>query len=150
MLIHYSIASFELLERRMTAAEKQELYDVFFRMGYRMHLQGLPPDYIDWLPLRNKHLQEDLAKSEYTTDLFKQYKKNLGAFRYKILWEGQKLVVPERVKELLQMAPLSLATPLLGAYKVSRKVKLDWFLKSIILPSEYKAQIKDLDIPPGA
>ena len=148
MLIHYSIAAFELLERRMTPLEKQELYDVFYRMGTRMNLQSLPPHYVDWLPLRAQHLQEDLARSEYSIDLFKQYKKHLGPFRYKILWEGQKLVVPQRVLRLLGMNPLSLATPLLGIYKISRRVKLDWFLKNLILPSEYKMQIKDLDLHP--
>lgn len=150
MLIHYSIAAFELLERQMTAAEKQELYDVFYRMGTRMHLKDLPSQYIDWLPLRNKHLVEDLAKSEYSMDLFRQYKKHLGSFRYKILWEGQKLVVPPRVAMLLKMDALSLASPLLSVYKASRRVKLDWFLKSLILPSAYKSEIKDLDIHPAS
>lgn len=148
MLIHYSIAAYELLERAMTAGEKQELYHVFYRMGTRMHLQGLPEYYVDWLPIRDKHLEEDLAKSDYSTHLFMQYKKHLGLFRYKILWEGQKLVVPARVKKLLDMNSISLAAPLLGVYKVSRRAKLDWFLKSMILPSKYKSQIKDLDIHP--
>src|SRR5215218_3518571 len=32
MLIHYSIASFELLERKMNAPEKEELFHVFYRV----------------------------------------------------------------------------------------------------------------------
>src|SRR5688500_6176099 len=50
MLIHYSIASYELLERKITAAEKEEVYNVFFRLGTRMGLNDLPTNYIDWIP----------------------------------------------------------------------------------------------------
>src|SRR6218665_379603 len=90
MLIHYSIASYELLERKLTAAEKEELYNVFYRVGYRMGLSELPLNYIQWLPVRESHLEENLKASKYTFDLFRQYKKNLGWFRYKILIESQK------------------------------------------------------------
>ena len=41
MLIHYSIASFELLERKLTSLEKEEVYNVFYRFGQRMQLKGL-------------------------------------------------------------------------------------------------------------
>jgi hypothetical protein len=34
-------------------------------------------------------------------------------------------------------------------YKVSRLMKMDWLLKNILLPSDYKEQIKALDIYPG-
>src|SRR5689334_2001523 len=39
MLIYYSQASFELLERKLTNAEKEEIFDVFYRVGDRMGLQ---------------------------------------------------------------------------------------------------------------
>lgn len=148
MLIHYSIASFELLERKLTDAEKEELFDVFYRMGTRMNLKGLPTSYTEWTLMHKEHLQQDLVKSHYTVDLYKQYKKHLGAFRYWILIESQKLVVPARVSELLNLGKISWVSPLLWTYKLSRKVKLDWFLKSILLPPAYKKQIKDLDIVP--
>jgi hypothetical protein len=90
---------------------------------------------------------EDLQKSEYTADLFRQYKKHLGAMRFKILIEGQKLVVPDRVRELLQFNDFSLLTPVVPLYKISRLMKMDWLLKNIILPSEYKDQINELDVP---
>src|SRR5687768_5824799 len=77
MLIHYSIASYELLERKLTAAEKQEAYDVFYRMGTRMNIGALPSYYVDWLPMREQHLKNDLVLSDYSLDLFKQYKKHL-------------------------------------------------------------------------
>ena len=88
----------------------------------------------------------DLKKSDYTVDLFKQYKKHLGAMRFKVLIEGQKLVVPDRVKELLNFSDFSLLTPVVPVYKVSRLMKMDWLLKNILLPSDYKDQINELDV----
>lgn len=146
MLIHYSIAAYELLEEKLTDAEKEEVYNVFYRVGVRMGLEGLPPNYIEWLPVRNTHLISDLKKSEFTDDLFKQYKKHLGAMRFKVLIEGQKLVVPERVMKLLHLNDFSLLTPIIPIYKFSRMIKLDGLLKNILLPTDYKEQIKELDV----
>ena len=145
MLIYYSIASFELMERKLTVQEKEDLYNVFYRLGDRMGLKGLPANFDEWLIIRNEHLQQDLERSNYSIDLYKQYKKHLGAIRFKILLQAQMLVAPERVNELLELGKISLLAPLLFFYKLSRKVKMDWFFKSIILPKEYRAQIKALD-----
>src|SRR5687767_11907170 len=147
MLIYYSIAAYELLEKKLTVEEKEEVYNVFYRVGARMGLKELPLTYIEWLPVREAHLIADLQKSEYTADLFKQYKKHLGAMRFRVLIEGQKLVVPERVKELLQFSDFSLLTPVVPVYKVSRLMKMDWLFKNILLPSDYKDQIGELDVP---
>jgi len=149
MLIHYSIASYELLETKLSDEEKEEVYNVFYRVGKRMGLTALPLTYTEWLPARQTHLMEDLQKSDYTADLFKQYKKHLGAMRFKVLTEGQKLVVPDRVKELLQFNDFSLLTPVVPVYKISRLMKMDWLLKNILLPSDYKDQINALDVHPG-
>lgn len=45
MLIDYSIRSFEVLERKLTEAEKEDTFDVFSRMGARMNINGLPANY---------------------------------------------------------------------------------------------------------
>jgi hypothetical protein len=146
MLTHYSIDSYELLEKKLNEAEKEEVYDVFYRVGVRMGLKELSKNYTEWLPSREEHLMNDLQKSNYTEDLFKQYKKHLGAMRFKVLIEGQKLVVPDRVKQLLQFSDLSLLTPVVPIYKVSRLMKMDWLLRNILLPSDYKDQINELNV----
>jgi hypothetical protein len=149
MLIHYSISSFEVLERKLSEEQKADVFDVFYRMGTRMGLVGLPANYREWLVMRKEHLENNLEKSPYTIDLYKQYRKHLGPIRYKLLKEGQVLVVPEKVRILLGLKSTSLLTPVLYVYKLSRKLKLDWFMKSIILPPKYKKQIKNLDIIPS-
>jgi len=146
MLIYYSIAAYELLEKKLSDEEKEEVHNVFYRVGARMGLKKLPKTYIEWLPVRETHLLNDLQRSNYTADLFKQYKKHLGAMRFKVLIEGQKLVVPGRVKELLQFSEFSLLTPVVPIYKVSRLMKMDWLLKNILLPSDYIDQINELDV----
>jgi hypothetical protein len=146
MLIHYSIAAFELLERKLNDDEKEEVYNVFYRTGTRMELQELPATYKDWLPAREHHLDNDLQKSKYTMDLFKQYKKHLGAVRYRILLESQMLVVPAKVKALLGFKSFSLLKPAVPIYKLTRKLSLDKLIKAILLPSAYKKEIKALDI----
>jgi hypothetical protein len=149
MLIDYSIRSYEVLERKLKEAEKHEVFNVFYNVGARMGLKDLPLTYASWCTMRKQHLEQDLAKSKYTVDLYKQYKKHLGLIRYKLLLEGQILVVPKRVNQLLSLGSVSLLSPVLQLYKFSRKLKLDWLLKSTILPTKYKSQIKNLDVQPG-
>src|ERR1051326_2959081 len=134
MLIHYSIAAFELLERKLTQSEKEEIFNVFYRVGSRMNLKELPTNYDEWLRSREQHLDNDLQKSGYTIDLYTQYKKHLGSVRYKILIESQMLVVPPQVKKLLSMRKFSFLALALPFYKLTRDLKLDWFLKSVLLP----------------
>lgn len=146
MLIQYSIASYELLERKLSEEEKEEVYNVFYRVGFRMGLSELPVKYTQWLPVRESHLEENLKASKYTFDLFRQYKKHLGWLRYEILIETQKLVVPKQVKKMLYLSDFSMLSIAIPFYKLSRKLKMDKFIKSMLLPSEYKIQINGLDI----
>jgi ER-bound oxygenase mpaB/B'/Rubber oxygenase, catalytic domain len=146
MLIYYSIAAYELLEEKLNEEEKEEVYNVFYRLGVRMGLKELPPDYVQWLPVRELHLSCDLKKSEYSADLFKQYKKHLGSMRFNVLIEAQKLMLPHSVKQLLGFGDLSLLKPVVPFYKISRRMNMDWLLRSILLPSDYKNQIKQIDV----
>lgn len=149
MLIHYSIASYELLERKLTIQEKEEVFDVFYRVGSRMGIKGLPVTFNEWLQMRATHLEENVERSKFSLDLYQQYKKHLGALRYKILCQSQILVVPQRVNLLLNLGNFSWLAPALPLYKLSRRLKIDWFIKLILLPKEYKSKIKDLDVHPS-
>lgn len=146
MLIHYSIAAYELLEEPLGEEEKEEVYQVFYRVGAGMGVEGLPATYTEWLPVREAHLRQDLQKSKYTVDLFQQYKKHLGAFRFKLLTEGQTLLVPQRVKQLLALPAFSLLAPVVPVYKLSRLLKMDRMLKHFLLPAAYKKQVHELDV----
>jgi len=145
MLIDYSIRSFEVLERKMSKVEKEEVFKVFNKLGSRMRLSGLPTSFEEWKKMRQEHLAQNLQRSNYTDDLFSQYRKHLGLLRYRILLEAQTLVVPPQVNALLGFRKVSLLCPLITLYKISKSIKVDWLLKDIILPSRYKKEIMTLD-----
>jgi hypothetical protein len=145
MLIDYSIRAYEVLERKLSLEEKTEVFRVFNNLGIRMKLTGLPNTFEEWLIMRHDHLKENLHRSSYTDDLFNQYKKHLGSFRYIILLEAQALVMPKYVNELLGFRKISFMSPLIVLYKAFKIVNVDWLLKALILPSKYKNQIKSLD-----
>lgn len=147
MLIDYSIRSFEVLERKLTLAEKEEVFSVFHKVGSGMGVKGLPRNFKDWKKMRKEHLQQDLAYSHYTKDLYKQYRKHLGFIRYRLLMEAQTLVGPRKVRDLLNFQKISILSPVLELYKISRSIKADRLLKDLILPSAYKKEIESLDNP---
>lgn len=146
MLIHYSIASYELLEQKLSEHEKEEVFDVFYRVGSGMELKDLPKTYHEWLVQRKSHLVSDLEKSKFTDDLFLQYQKHLGNFRFRILIEAQKLVVPEGVSQLLGFGSVNWLSPVVPVYKLSRLMRLDTLIKKFLLPRSYQKQIRDLDV----
>jgi hypothetical protein len=146
MLIDYSIRSFEVLERKLKEEEKVEVFEVFYRVGLRIGINDLPINYQEWQQMRHEHLIQDLIKSDFTVDLYQQYKKHLGWFRYLILKEVQVIVVPKHVKKLLALRNVPLLIPVLKIYKLSRLFKLEGIFKNAILPDAYKTQIQDLDV----
>ncbi|MEO8414554.1 MAG: oxygenase MpaB family protein [Ginsengibacter sp.] len=146
MLIHYSIASFEALEHNLSTLEKEEIFNVFFRVGQRMNIKDLPQNYTEWLTVRAYDLEHDLKKTSYSMDLYKQYKKHLGLFRYRVLLEGQIIIVPQKVRDLLHFRKFSFLSAVLPLYKLSRLLRLDGFIKSLILPAAYKKEIRELDM----
>ncbi len=146
MLIGYSISAFELLHRKLSVAEKEEVFSVFYRVGIGMELRGLPNNYDEFCKMREEHMKNDLAHSSFTDDLFLQYRKHLGDFRYRILRGTQAMLVPPRVKELTGLKDPLLMRFLLSCYKVGRVVGLDNVAKELLLPSQYKKRIKSLDV----
>lgn len=146
MLIDYSIRSYELLDRQLSDDEKEAVFEVFYRMALRMGLKEMPIDYKSWVIARREHLDAHLVKSDFTIDLFKQYKKHLGTIRYQLLKQVQLLIVPQEAKKLLPIDSLSYLMPVIQLYKLSRRFKLDGLMKEAILPPAYKAQIKAMDV----
>ena len=146
MLIDYSIRSYEVLERKLTVEEKAEAFSVFSRVGERMGIKGLPLTYDSWKVVREEHLGENLLRSNFTVDLYNQYKKHLGSVRYGILIQAQILVVPRHVNNLISLGRLPLLAPVMRIYKLTRFLRIEKYLKNMILPQEYRLQIEDLDI----
>ncbi|MEO6329064.1 MAG: oxygenase MpaB family protein [Ginsengibacter sp.] len=145
MLIHYSNAAFELLERKLSMEEKEEVFNVFWRVGNEMELPNLPTNYPDWLVSRNEHLNNDLAYSPLTEDLFKKYKQHLGAFRYKILLQVQKLLVPKQVYVLLKFSKSVYFKTVLYLYKRVKHLALFKEIKFRLLPVKYQETLRTFE-----
>jgi uncharacterized protein (DUF2236 family) len=146
MLIDYSIRSHELLTRKLSLAEKEEVYDVFRRVGERMGIPDLPSDFSHWLKDRQAHLENDLQYSDYSRDLYRQYRKHLGLPRYGILRAAQGIIVPPRVGEMLRLSDSAITRGLIAVYKKLVLLRLDWLVKAVILPRQYVPQVRDLEI----
>jgi uncharacterized protein (DUF2236 family) len=148
LLIDYSIRSFELLQRRLTREEKAEVFAVFNRLGIRMGLNGLPGHYEDWMRKREKHLRDNLIWSLFSADLYQQYRKNLGPFRYWLLLQGQALLVPPAVRRILPLPAMAVIGPVIQAYKLVRLLRLDYWVRVALLPQKFRASVAALDLYP--
>lgn len=148
MLIEYSIRSFELLERKLHQPEKEEVFDVFYRVGKRMGITGLPDTFEVWENMRKDHMDLNLTHSQFTDDLYGRYRLHLGRIRYRILLETQNLITPGKVRKLLGFTCIPLFKLLIGLYKLSRKIGLAKHLRALILPSKYKKAIEAMDHMP--
>ncbi len=145
MLIDYSIRSFELLERKLSEKEKEEIFTVFNKVGLQMGLIGLPENFTEWMIMRVNHIEKNLALSHFTTDLYKQYRKHLGWFRYKLLLNAQIRLVPKKIVKLLQFKSYLSIAPIIPIYKLCRFLNFGMFIKRLILPSQYLIEIAYLD-----
>jgi hypothetical protein len=144
MLIWYSVRSYEVLYHVLTAEEKEEVFDVFNRVGLRMNLTGLPSSYAQWQQAHEEHLQHDIVCSDFTTDLYHQYRKHLGAVRYQLLKDVQAVTVPLWVKQMLKLSKPGILIPLLYLYKFTRLLGIGNFLIESALPQKYKAQVRQI------
>ena len=90
-------------------------------------------------------LTTGLYCSDFTVDLYRQYRKHLGFIRYFVLIQAQLLLVPKPVKKLLGLGNVRWLSPVLIIYKLFRLVNLQNILKNAILPPAYVAQVQAMD-----
>jgi hypothetical protein len=145
MLIHYSIAAFELLERKLSEAEKDEMVETFSRIGNQMNLTGIPSHYKTWQIKYDTHLNTNLENSKYTQELFRQYRKHLGWFRYFLLLEIQRLTVSSQVNRLLKLGSPRIAQLLIIPYRWLRRSGLHRWLIYLMIPRRFKKQFSNMD-----
>ena len=150
MLIDYSERAYETLHRPLTNPERDELYATFRNVGVGMHVAGvdspnLPATYADWKIDRQQHLDRDLVHSEYTDKLFQRYRDQLGGWRYNLLREAQAVLVPDVVRQRLDLPEKPLLARTIGLYKLLNALGLRSVVQRILLPTEYLDQIRGLD-----
>ncbi len=150
MLIDYSERAYETLHRPLTNPERDELYAVFRNVGVGMNVSGvdspnLPGTYANWKIDRQQHLDHDLIRSEHTDKLFQRYREQLGGWRYDLLRQAQAVLVPDVVRQHLSLPQKPLLARTIGLYKFLNAFGLRSVVQRVLLPTEYVAQIRDLD-----
>jgi uncharacterized protein (DUF2236 family) len=145
MLIHYSISAYELLERKLTIAEKDEVVVTFRRIAERMHMADLPVDYAAWQLQYSKNLQSNLEYSAFTKDLFTQYRRHLGLLRYFIVVEVQKKLVPAEVKKMLGYHHSFFVTAVIPFYRLIRKFPIHIRAILLLVPARFKEKVWNMD-----
>lgn len=145
MLVDYSERAYRLLYKPLTASQQHDLYAVFRRMGEELRIPELPSNYAEWRLDRRRHLKRDLAYSQHTARLFRQYRRHLGLWRYLLLLEVQALLVPEEVRYLLHLSPNQLLSNLLWTYGVVERCHLQSAVHSLLIPPRYWAEVRKFD-----
>jgi uncharacterized protein (DUF2236 family) len=116
MLVDYSERAHRMLYGPLSPAEREELYLVFRRVGEGLNVKALPEGYEGWRADRQLHLARDLDHSGHTALLYEEYRRHLGEWRYQVLRGVQALLVPERVRRLLQLRRRTIFAALVGVY----------------------------------
>ncbi|HEX8557045.1 MAG TPA: oxygenase MpaB family protein [Pyrinomonadaceae bacterium] len=145
MLVDYSERAHRLLYGPLAAAEREELYAVFRRVGEGMNIEGLPRDYAAWQADRREHLERDLAFSKHTALLYRQYRRHLGGWRYQILLRVQAQLAPERVRRLLRLRPAPLFSALAGGYAHLDALGLRRLVRRLLIQPRYWDEADKLD-----
>lgn len=145
MLIDYSERAHQLLYRPLTAAERQELFTAFRRVGTGLHIEDLPDSYAEWQADRQRHLDRDLVFSPHTDRLFQQYRRHLGAWRYELLLEVQSLLAPERVLQLLGLNRSLFLPFAFDLYRLLEQLQLRSLVHRALLPPQYLDEVRQME-----
>jgi hypothetical protein len=145
MLIDYSERAFELLYRRLTAGEQEELYDVFHRVGLGLGIPELPSNYSDWRIDRDLHLERDLILGDGTSALQAAYREHLGGWRYRLLLLVQSMLAPAHVRGLMNLRRVRGIRPMVRLYGLLARVGLRPVVHRLLMPSEHLPAVRALD-----
>ncbi len=148
MLIDYSERAHELLDRPLTDDERDELYDVFYRVGLGLGISELPTTYSAWKSDRERHLRQDLVHGDGTDALYDRYRDHLGPWRYRLLLLVQAVLAPEFVRDLLGLGSAGWLRPLLRMYPLLVRAGLRSLVQRLLMPSRYLRAARDLDYRP--
>jgi hypothetical protein len=147
MLIDYSERAHALVARSLTTEERDELYDVFHRVGIGLRIPDLPPSYAEWRIDRELHLRRDLMNCEGTRALRTAYLRELGPWRYQLLLRLQSVLAPEHVRELLRLRSADWLRPLLRLYPLLARAGLRSLMQRLLIPARHLDSVRALDQP---
>lgn len=147
MLIDYSERAYELLYRPLSVDEREELYDVFHRVGLGLGIPDLPLTYDEWKLDRDRHLERDLVSGDGTSALQASYREHLGGWRYRLLLLVQSMLVPAHVRGLMHLRRVRGLQLLVRLYGLLSLAGFRPIVHRLLMPSEHLPAIRGLDSP---
>jgi uncharacterized protein (DUF2236 family) len=144
LLVDYSERAYHALHGPLTGSEREELWSDFRRIGCGLGIPDLPLSYGAWRTDRLDHMRRDLAPSRHTTELYKSYRRHLGAWRYALLLGLQGALAPSHVRLLLRL-PRPWLRPTLAMYPLLSALRLRETLRRALVPSQHLAAVRRLD-----
>jgi uncharacterized protein (DUF2236 family) len=146
LLIDYSERAHVLLRGPITPSERDDLYDVFRRVGEGLRVRDLPANYGAWRVDREVHMRRDLAFSPHTAELYARYRDQLGPVRYQLLLSLQARLVPRVVADLLGLRHTGWTRPGIAAYRALRHARLADVARAALVPGKYVADVRELRV----
>jgi uncharacterized protein (DUF2236 family) len=142
MLIDYSERAYAFLYSPLSEGQKNELFEVFLRIGEGLCIPELPKTYAEWQVDRRRHLVRDLSYTKHTAMLFEAYRRHLGWWRYYLLLEVQALLVPAEVRRLLHLNSNPLISGLAQTYGTIRSGNLQALVHTLLIPPRYWPDVR--------
>jgi uncharacterized protein (DUF2236 family) len=151
ILIDYGERAHEVVFGPMTEAERTSHFEVALALGQAMHLSGLPTTYAEYSDQRHQQLLEDYARGPLTDELYASYRRALGPLRFRLLRLVQASVLPEELRDVLQLEPYALVEELLRYYRFlpggGNKLRP---LHKVLLPGRFAKQLREMGRAPDA
>lgn len=151
ILIDYGERAHGVVFGPMTEAERASHFGVMLALGQAMHLSGLPTTYAEYGAQRHQQLLEDYARGPLTDELYASYRRALGPLRFRLLRLVQAGVLPEELRDVLQLEPYPLVEELLRCYRFvpggGNKLRP---LHNVLLPGRFAKQLRQLERAPEA
>jgi uncharacterized protein (DUF2236 family) len=145
MLIDYSERAYALLNRPLSTSQRDELYGVFRRIGEGLSIAELPESYAEWQVDRRRHIERDLCYSRHTAQLFNQYRRHLGGWRYNLLLQVQAVLAPDEVRRMLRLRQNKLMLRLVQTYGFISPLNLQTVVHSLLVPPQYWAELRGFE-----
>jgi uncharacterized protein (DUF2236 family) len=145
MLIDYSERSYALLYGPLSQSQKNDVFEVFLRIGEALNVQALPTTYAEWQTDRGQHLIRDLVYSKHTSMLYESYRQHLGLLRYCLLLEVQTVLVPNEVRRLLHLNSNVIMSGMAQTYGLIGRGHIRSLVHTLLIPPRYWSEVRRFD-----
>ncbi len=145
MLVDYAERAHEIVFGPVTDAERQALFLSSMEIGRCMAIKGLPETYDEYRRLRQSHIRNHLIHSDYSDQLYAQYRAHIGPIRMRGLLDVQASLVPPEVAQILGLHQRRYVKLMLRLYRHIESRRLLRLFYPLIMPRRYLVQLRAID-----